>query len=293
VTDQGEMAVYEWIDPSDAATWALIGVYNVGRPVGVTPVKAGGDLLIATTDGIVPLSQIVVKDPAALSVSAVSAQIEPAWRRVIRANPDNVQMLKHQRESMMIVGYPESAETHVCNMQTGAWAKWTGHDVQCMALYNDLAYFGAADGNVYQFEGAGSDDGAVYVCRMSMLPDHLGAPGAHKEILMARATFRFLAPFTPKLSVATNYGRNFPVAPSAAVDASSPALWDVGMWDVSQWDDAPDSDERMTEPTRWKSIGVSGLTAGAQVQIACGADRKPDAELVIFDLLYESGGTVV
>jgi hypothetical protein len=297
VTDQGEIAVYEGIDPSSAETWSLVGVYNVGRPVGSQVMKAGGDLLIATTDGVVPLSAIVQKDAAALALAAVSRPIQPAWARVIAKNTGNepVQLLKWQRESMGIVGYPhrDGAETHVVNLQTGAWAKWVGLDVQCMALYNDAAYFGAADGFIYQFEGSGSDDGDIYVARLSMLPDHLKSPGAHKEILQARATFRSLAPFAAKLSVATDYGRDFPSAPSAAADTSSPALWDVGVWDVSKWDDSPDSEERVTATTRWRSIGRSGFVASCQVQVASGGSRKPDAELVTLDVLYQPGGVVV
>jgi hypothetical protein len=297
VSDQGEVAVYNGFDPTYPEGWTLLGLYSIGRPVGVQPMKAGGDLLVATTDGIVPMSQIVTKDPAALSVAAISQPIEPAWRRVTRSNAENepVQMLKWQRESMGIVGYPhrDGLEAHIVNLQTGAWAKWTGLDIQCLGLYNDLAYFGDADGFVYQVEGSGSDNGAIYVARLSVLPNHLGAPGSYKEVLQARATFRSLVPFAAKLSVATDYGRDFPTAPSAAVDDTSPAIWDVGEWDLSIWDDSPDSEQRVTATTRWRSIGRSGITASAQVQIACGGARKPDAELVVVDLLCARGGAVV
>jgi hypothetical protein len=77
------------------------------------------------------------------------------------------------------------------------------------------------------------------------------------------------------------------------VDTSAPALWDVGVWDVSKWDDAPDSEARMTATTRWVSVGKSGISGSAQVQVSCGSARKPDAELVIVDALYEPGGVVV
>jgi hypothetical protein len=93
--------------------------------------------------------------------------------------------------------------------------------------------------------------------------------------------------------VATDYGRDFPTAPNVATDTSNPALWDVGLWDVARWDDGPDSEQRVTATTRWRSIGRSGFSASAQVQVACGSTRKPDAELVTFDVLYQPGGIVV
>lgn len=296
VSDQGEIAVFEGIDPSDAATWRIVGRYDIGRPVSSQTMRAGGDLLIATTDGLVPMSQVATRDAAALGMVAVSQPIEPAWLRVTRTNSGGlpVQLLKWQREGMGIVGYPHRpGETHVVNLQTGAWAKWTGLDVQCTALFRDLAYFGDRAGNVLQFEATGADVGMPYVFRYSGLPDHLGAPGASKVVRMARATFRSLAPFRAGLSVATDYRREFPTAPNATIDTSLPALWDVGQWDVSQWDSGPGSEARVTATTRWRSIGRAGFSAAPQIQITCGSLRRPDAELVTFDLLYETGGSVV
>ncbi len=295
VSDQGEIIVYEGTDPNTAGAWTKVGRYNIGRPLCPYAMKAGGDLLIATTDGIVPMSQIVTKDPAALSMAAVTYPIEPAWLRVARLTTPSVQMLKWQRESMGIIGLPHRGglEAFAVNLVTGAWSKWTGLDVQCMALHNDIAYFGDASGKIYQFEATGQDNGAPYAFRYSGLPDHLGAPGAFKTVDMARATFRSLAPFGAKLSVATDYRKTFPAAPNVTADDADYALWDVALWDVAKWDDGPDLEERLTVTTLWRSIGVSGFSVAPQVQVTCGSARKPDAELVAFDMLYHAGGTVV
>jgi hypothetical protein len=296
VSTEGEVAVYAGINPASANTWEKVGLYNIGRPISTQVVKAGGDLLIATTDGIVPLSAVTQKDPAALSMAAVSYPIEPAWRRVTESiGTTRVQMLKWATEGMLIVGYPHRGpkETHVANVQTGAWARWTNHNVQCMALHNDRAYFGDSEGYIMQFEGSGSDRGTPYTMRLSGLPDHLKSPGAYKTAEMARATFRALAPFVAKLSVATDYRREFPTPPNADTTQTAAALWDVGLWDVSKWDDGPDSEARQTATTKWRSINRSGHAMGPQVQITSGAARKPDVELVSVDLLYNVGEVVV
>jgi hypothetical protein len=34
ITDQGEVAVYAGTDPSDATKWAVVGIYQIGRPMG-------------------------------------------------------------------------------------------------------------------------------------------------------------------------------------------------------------------------------------------------------------------
>lgn len=295
VSDQGEVAVYEGTDPSDPDAWALVGRYDIGRPVGTTTIKAGGDLLISTVDGIVPISAVVTKDPAALSLAAITLAIEPSWRRAVRLSANEpFQLFKWQRETMLLVGMPnDPLVMFVANLQSGAWAKWTGMSATCFGLYDDLAYFGTEAGDIFLAEGSGADDGLPYVSRLSMLPDPLGAPGAYKTPKQARATFRALAPFTPRLSVASDYRTEFPAAPNAAADTSAPALWDVGTWDVSKWDDGPDSAVRQTRSTLWKSVVNPGFAIAPQVQVTTASTRKPDAELVAFDLSYEVGGTVV
>lgn len=295
VTSQGEVAVYAGTNPASAATWALVGRYDMAPPVGAQFVKAGGDVLIPTEGGVVPLSAVMQSDPAALGGLAVSAAIEPSWMWAVRTRAAGqlFTMMKWRRESMMLVGLPHRRETFVCNMQTGAWTKFTGWDVQSMVSWNGLAYFGASNGKVYQIEGGGSDDGTVYVCRLQLLPDHMRAPGREKTVHQARATFRALAPFEASLSAATDYEKGFPLPPPVAPDNSNPALWDVGSWDVSRWDDGPMSEQRQTVATDWQSIGVSGFSISPQVQVSCGTNRIPDAELVALDTTYSSGGMVV
>ena len=132
----------------------------------------------------------------------------------------------------------------------------------------------------------------IGVMRLGMLPAL--TDGNHKHFQQARATFRALLPFNAKLSVATDYRREFPAAPAAAsVGSGSEAVWDTGVWDVARWDVGPDVESRATRSTRWRSIGRSGIAASPQVQIPSGSRRKPDAELVTIDLTYQVGEVVV
>lgn len=294
-TTEGEVAVYEGTSPASASTWSKIGRYDFGSPVGSTVMRAGGDVLLSTTDGIIPLSQVVSTDPAGLAVKAVTRPIEPSWRRAVKLRDTTLPFitLKWAKENMGIVGLPHRNETFVVNVTTGAWGKYTGWDVQSLGLYADNAYFGDSTGSVFLCEGSGADDGLPYVARLQLLPDHLKAPGRTKALHLMRAIFRALAPFTASLSSTTDYQRDFPTPPAAAADDTSPALWDVGQWDVSQWDDSPDSEERQTITTQWRSVGRSGFSAAPQVQITSGGARRPDAELVTIDMTYEVGALVV
>ena len=57
VTSWGEVLVYKGTDPSSANTWALVGVWQIGAPVGRRCImKYAGDLLIICQDGVYPMS---------------------------------------------------------------------------------------------------------------------------------------------------------------------------------------------------------------------------------------------
>src|SRR5690606_19300237 len=58
ISSNGEVAVFSGYDPSGTNTWALIGVFYLGRPIGQRcAVKFGGDLLIICEDGVYPLGK--------------------------------------------------------------------------------------------------------------------------------------------------------------------------------------------------------------------------------------------
>ena len=85
VTTEGEVAAYQGLSPDDAASWSKVGVYRIGKPMGKKAfIRAGGDLVIATTVGFVSLSSAVERDVAALGAAAVSYPIEDLWGQAVQ-----------------------------------------------------------------------------------------------------------------------------------------------------------------------------------------------------------------
>lgn len=292
VSSEGEVAVFEGADPSDAGDWRLVGVYAVSRPLGKNGwLSIGGDLLILTEEGIVPVSQVITKDPAALSLAAVTRAIEPEWKAAVRRRRYRPwELIKWPAFNMGLVNAPVSSDgevptSFVVNVETGAWARYTGWDTRCLGLFNDWAYFGTNDGRVMQCEIGGNDDGQPYTCVYVGLFDDLGAPGRVKLVHQGRASFVAAAPIEPLLGVAVDYGAGPPAAPNSAANYGAD-LWDVGLWDAASWDAA--SDPRPL--ARWFSIGRSGFAVAPAVQVTCGVDPFPQAELVSTDLTFEVGG---
>jgi hypothetical protein len=295
ISTQGEFAVYQGSDPSDPADWSIVGVYDCPAPLGKNgTMRAGGDLIVLTEEGAVPISQAIAKDRAALALAAVSRNIQPDWTtdaRQRRGLPWEI--VKWSSRNRAIISCPVTGDDNTTppwcysvNLETGAWCKRTGWNTRCLTLYNEFVYFGSNDGAIYQADITGSDDGEIYYAKAVLAWDHLGAPGYEKTIIAARGQFTTQNTFIPQLSVSTDYSISTPSPPNVSTDFDSPGIWDVGVWDVAEWDTGI-----IAQPynTRWVSIGQSGYVTAAQVQVSCGSVTTPSAELVIIDVLFEAG----
>ncbi len=295
VSSEGEAAIFQGTDPSDSTNWQKVGVYEITKPLGMNATaSAGGDFLIAVEDGIVPISQAVNKDVAALSLAAISKAITPEWKKEVALRSSVPwDMLKWPTNGLLVVAMPvpDDGIDPVCvvaNLSTGKWSKITNWDMRCLALFGDDGYFGSRDGRVYRMDAGGSDDGTPYTCNYVAMPDHLRAPGYFKTVHAARAVFKASTPFVPKLSVSVDYQINLPSPPNAA-----PGL-DTGVWDVSLWDQATwEGQGQQTVTTVFEAIGESGSVVSMQVQATFGSVTKPDVELISSDMLFEVGGFMV
>lgn len=301
VTSEGEAVVYVGTDPSAAATWQKVGLFRLPKPLGRKAVlRTGGDLAIATDEGIIPFSQVVQKDPSALSLSAVSAAIEPDWKREASARVSfEWEMHKWAEKNMAVVTQPRDNDnqTHQClvvNLETGAWARYTGWDVHVAGYYDGFLYFGSKTGKVYQMEVSGSDDGSPYTGFAVGQFDHLEAPDLYKTVHDVRAIFRAAATFTYKLSGSVNYVIEEPSAPNANLDPpteAAAAVWDVGLWDESIWDEG--GENLFEVKTHWRSINRGGYSFAFQLQITSGTTLAPTIEWIGYALAYDVGGLEV
>lgn len=126
VTTEGEAAIYQGSNPGDADQWQLVGVYKLGRPLGKRAwMRAGGDVLVCTDIGMVPLSQAIARDLAALAPAAVSYPIETAWNDAVAARsfgPWSCTIWPTRQ--MVLISMPSNSDQppqmFVANARTGA-----------------------------------------------------------------------------------------------------------------------------------------------------------------------------
>lgn len=289
VTTEGEVAVYQGGDPSTADDWALVGVYRIGKPLGPKAwIHAGGDLVIATDVGFIPLSQAVQRDYAALAPAAISYPIETAWNDAVAADATSWDCEVWPAKQMVIVAPPtaegQTGQLFAANARTGAWAPFTGWNIKCLGLFGDRMFFGSTEGKIIECEVTGADQGVPYTAKCIPLYDPLKAPASVKTALMMRATVRAPSRVVPQLSLQADYNVNLPAVPDDAALVSSD-VWGVGIWGTAKWGGAT----TVSTFQEWQSVAGAGYAVAPGVQITSGSPTAPDLELVQVEMTYDMG----
>lgn len=293
ISDEGQVSVYQGLSPEPNQGWSKVGAYKIGKPLGpLAWMRAGGDLIIATDIGYVPLSQAVNRDLAALSPSAVSYPIETAWNEAVtsrRSIPWHCAIWPEQQ--MVIIATPTTInETPMCfvaNARTGAWARFTGWDMTCLCVYGGRMFFGSQNGRVVEAYVTGVDEGIPFTA--ACVPQFLdmGSSASRKVATIGRAVLRGSTPVNAQITAYSEYLVNLPSPPDAQPIATD-SVWGGATWGVSAWGGKA---EKKTQ-TEWRSVGTSGYSIAPGIQVTSGSIVALDNELVRLELLYNMAEAV-
>jgi len=288
VTTEGEVAIYQGTSPNEASTWSLVGVYRIGAPLGKRAyLRGGGDLAIATTVGLVPLSKAISLDVTALNVATISYKIADAWTEAVQLRGEqNWQCMIWPEKKMALIAIPDRIGSSdpvifVSNTETGAWGRYTNWQGLCMTVFGGQLYFGSPEGKIFQAEVSGLDDGETYSGAVVPLFDDMEFSAGAKIGKMARARVRASTNITDNVSMLADFNIELPPAPDAPpVFASN--QWGVGVWGTSTWDSAVPN----VLNQNWRSAGAVGYSIAPCYQCTSGAPAPLDLELLDIETLY-------
>lgn len=293
VSTEGEVAVYSGTNPGSAADWSKEGVYQITKPMGKNATTtAGGDLLIATEAGVVPLSEAVKRDIAALELGAISRNIAPYWQsQAVALSALPWEIIKVPGDDIMVVSQPDADDTYgtalVANLQTGAWSRIKGWKTRCMGVFGGDGYFGGNNSCVYRMETSGSDDGAIYTCTLIQQHEDMGQPAVQKTALAMRPVFQTAQLINPKVEALSDYDETVTAPPSAVLDSLS-GVWDESLWDVAVWANS----EPVVSSAQWVSVGATGYVIAPMVQLTFGGTQTPKTTLVAIDTAFHVGALI-
>ena len=297
VGSNGDVMIYKGTDPSSAATFQLVGTWQVGQiPVGRRAFcQYGGDLVLLSADGVFPISY-VTRGGAGLLVasskeysSKIRVRIGPILRKSFTSR--GWAMALHPSERLLMVSMPSAAahknSQFAMNTTLNEWCQLQDVPMSCMGFTAGYMFTGDADGRLLLVFDDALDEvplddiggnGIYGVIQPAYT--NFGLPALQKMCTMLRA--HFLAASAPGVSatIAVNYsGIQSRVYPNYA--EGSAARWDSARWDQARWasqDGGPHAD--------WVGVGGVGSAISAILFTGCAGDTVMTA----IDYMYQPGG---
>ena len=292
ISTEGEVIVYQGTDPSSAATWGMVGRYQAARPIGRRCFfQVGGDLLILTEAGLLPMSKIIKVDKAVLSTVNIASNIRNEYTSAVQQYKSNFgwQITTLPDENMAILNIPieEDADAHqfVMNTETGAWSRFTNLSAVSWAYYNGSLYFGDGSGEVFLAESGSVDNGDVMQAFVVPSYSDLGSPGILKHVKQIKPIIASNVDARPGVGAAFDY--EDPEAPIAAGGVGvSGFTWDVSNWDEDTW-------AGTAVYRNWRSpVGIGAAVAPVVSVSVTGGNAGTDLlfRLLALHVTAESGG---
>ncbi len=290
VSTEGEVAVYAGSDPSDANNFALKGVYQIGKPLGKNAwIRAGGDILIATSDGLTPISQVFQRDRQALSLVSISRPIEDDWKKAANATGGGWTLTQWPEQNLVFVSFPENTvvtdTTFVLNVLTGRWTSISNWKALCYATLQGGLFFGALDGYVWQGDIGGTDDGLTFSATYLSQFAPAGQFGQRAQATLAHMYFRGKSKPKVRLFARADFDRSTPTFAGVTEGNTNSSEWDVGLWDVAVWDGVS---ELMRYDDR-QNVRATGEMIAVGCVITSGGTVKLDLEIDLATVQVSAG----
>jgi hypothetical protein len=298
ISDKGDVVAFQGTNPSDAASWSMMGTYKIGSPIGRRcTTQYEGDLLILTQDGLNPMSKYL-QSGRVVNTSSLTYKISPTISNLVASlsNTPGFEAAVYPGANVMMLNVPQSLQANnfqFCyNTITQGWTQFTGWPAQCFGLFNDAFYFGG-DGFValafigYQdgadINGAGGNN--IVATAMSAFTDMQAAFGSGVVKHAKQVKPYFVTGSTnPNIYVGVNTDFNLtPIVGSATVSPATGAVWDTARWD----DQNTTWVGNLTTVNRW--TGVSSFP-GTYIAVTVSVSATTDTLWSATDILVAPGG---
>lgn len=289
ITSQGEVAVYAGTNPASASTWALVGIFNVGAPLGRRCMqKYGGDLLIATLDGVVPASKAFIDDRTSSAV-ALSDRISGALQESANLYGSNFgwEITQYPAGGALLVNIPKGVGSqcqYVMNTTTGAWCDFEGWPANTFEIHNDQLYFGTLGEVRKAWTGTAdvtaTETGIYIVAEAIGAFDYFGDRSGQKHLKMIRPVIGWDSnPAEFLVGVDADF---VPQTPSGAL-TFTPGVggtWDDGDWDLVLWG----GDVKLN--TLWYTAFAMGYALAPHLRVS---SNSAVVKWAATDYIYEPG----
>ncbi len=249
-------------------------------------VKVGSDLAIITRDGFIPMSQFLTLGRSNPN-SALSKKIARAVTEATGLYGANFgwQPLLYPAGNMGIFNVPISATAshqYVVNTIHGAWCRFTGWNAKSWGIYNDVPYFGGADGTVYRADNGTNDAGDNIQASLQQAYSYFRAAGRLKTWNLCRPLLRSSGGISVGIGMDVDFGDNDEVS-AVSFDAGSGAVWGTGTWGGATWGGS-DQIQKV-----WRSVNRQGHAGSFRMAVNM---KGAGLDWSATDWIYDVGGQI-
>jgi hypothetical protein len=239
MTNKGQIIVYQGTDPTSTTTWSMVGVWDIGAPVGPRSLyKYAGDMLIISQDGVVPLSGALQSSRVQPRV-AITDKIQFAISAAVTDYAQNFgwQLMYVPTINQLWLNVPvqegQNQQQYAMNTITGSWCNYTGWNANCMEMYNDEPYFGG-DGYVAHAWYSNADNGNNITALGLQAFNNFNSAGTLKRFTMSRPIFRTDGAPAIYAGINIDFNTDIPTA-SLTFTPATYSKWDSALWDAGLW----------------------------------------------------------
>jgi len=300
LSSEGQAVIYKGTDPSNANAWALVGVFDLPRPIGRRCFcRLGSDLMLITEQGVLPVSQALPLDSSAVRSVAISNRVQNAMTLSAQNYFSNFgwQFIAFPQQSLLFLNIPQVENVtqiqYVQNALTGAWTAFNGWNANCFEIYNGSLFFGDNTGNVNLAYAGGLDLVQPIVADVKCAFNYLDEPGRIKNANMVRPFLVADGTLTPTIQIDVDF-ENSTVSAPVTILTPSGAIWDTSQWDSANWSTG------ISTVLNWLSCNALGTALAIRmiVNLAGGGSATAVAQTSVFDtgvfdtMVFDGGGAV-
>ena len=295
VSSGGDIVIYQVTDPSSPTGIFQKGIwYAGGLPTGrKVATRHGGDLLVLTKNGILPISRLTIGQSIDDGQQYASYKISNLFNQLMygKASIRGWSMSVHPEENALVVTYPtnteQATEQLVMTLTGKAWTRYSDLPIYSAAPHDGKFYFGTTDGRVCINDGYTdnvllSDPNTYSDITFSLITafQSLGN-GRQKQVQLVRPLW-LCDGGAVRFKLEGRY--NFDLTQASAPDAGSVggSVWDTGIWDTAQWSGeySPQNAVR----------GVAGM--GTHFAVAIKGKARARTVLTGMDITFTQGGVL-
>lgn len=269
VMTSGEVLLYSGSNPS--SDFALVGTFRIAEPINEKRAiaKLGGDVIVMTKEGYLPLSQVVRQDIVGNKAAAISEKIRGTVISQVAATGTTTgwQIFVSPDGDKVIFNYPtgdvDPFNQHVFNPIIRAWCIFENMPAHVWGQFNGDTYFGSASGVVFKV-GGDADNGSDITGDLATAYNYFGDRGGIKRFSSVQPILDGETTIDFSFGVGVDLGSPRAIDVTQVSFASNLAAWDTATWDDFFWADTTGAG--VTK--RRKAVNRLGYSSALRIQVA-------------------------